>query len=94
MADSAANLVDNVIPVVPIRQWVLSFPFNLRYLFSYHKKALSQALAITTRCIGRHYLNQAKELGLKNAEMGAVTLIQRFDLHSAPKICVTPDAIT
>jgi hypothetical protein len=38
MADSAALLVDEVLPHQPMRQWVLSFPFPLRFLFaSQHK---------------------------------------------------------
>ncbi len=31
MADMAAHLVDHVFPEVPVRQWVLSVPFSLRY---------------------------------------------------------------
>ena len=31
MADTAAHLVDRVLPEVPVRQWVLSLPFGLRY---------------------------------------------------------------
>jgi hypothetical protein len=31
MADTAAHLVDPVLPPVPVRQWVLSLPFELRY---------------------------------------------------------------
>ena len=31
MADTAAWLVDRVLPEVPIRQWVLMLPFALRY---------------------------------------------------------------
>ena len=34
MAESAAPLVDEVIPRVPVRQWVLSFPIPLRILFA------------------------------------------------------------
>jgi hypothetical protein len=33
MADTAAHLVDRVLPEVPFRQWVLSLPFPLRYRF-------------------------------------------------------------
>jgi ribosomal protein S27E len=29
MADTAAHLIDHVIPQVPVRQWVLSLPFKL-----------------------------------------------------------------
>jgi len=31
MADSAALLVDDILPSHPMRQWVLSVPFSLRY---------------------------------------------------------------
>jgi len=34
MADSAALLVDEILPEQPVRQWVLSFPFQLRFLFA------------------------------------------------------------
>lgn len=33
MAERAALLVDEVLPEQPMRQWVLSFPFQLRFLF-------------------------------------------------------------
>ena len=34
MAETAALLADEVFPDVPLRQWVISFPFPLRYLFA------------------------------------------------------------
>jgi hypothetical protein len=34
MAERAAHLVDHVFPDVPVRQWVLSLPFRLRYLLA------------------------------------------------------------
>ena len=34
MADGAALLVDEVLPREPMRQWALSVPFALRYLFA------------------------------------------------------------
>ena len=78
MCETAAHLVDNVFPEVPVRQWVTTFPYNLRYLFAYNKKALTKALEITTRSINRFYKKQGKELGLTNPQTGSVTLIQRF----------------
>ena len=35
MADQAAHLVDHVIPHVPVRQRVLSLPFDLRALVAF-----------------------------------------------------------
>jgi len=78
MCDTAAHLVDNVFPEVPVRQWVVTFPFNLRYLFAYQKKALSKALEIVIRAINRHYINRGREDGVKEGKPGSVTLIQRF----------------
>jgi len=40
MADSAALLVDDVLPHQPMRQWVLSVPFPLRFLFASHPRLL------------------------------------------------------
>ncbi len=87
MSDTAAHLVDHVFPERPVRQWVLSFPYNLRYLFAYNGKALSQALQIMIRVIRRYYLKKSVAIGLiskecrvagKKIETGAVMLIQRF----------------
>ncbi len=42
MADTAARLVDNVFPEnVPVRQWVLSLPLEIRYRLAYDSKLLS-----------------------------------------------------
>ena len=46
MAESAAWLVDHVIPRVPARQWVLSFPIPLRSLFAVHAGLLAPVLQI------------------------------------------------
>ena len=41
MAETAAWLVDHVIPQAPVRQWVLSFPIALRSLFAVHPELLA-----------------------------------------------------
>ena len=65
MVESAAMLVDSVLPHQPIRQWVLSVPFPLRWLFASEPRVLSKALEvlppfillcesyIMTKCWGR-----------------------------------------
>jgi len=77
MAETAAWLVDRVIPQVPVRQWVLSFPIPLRSLFAVHPELLALVLQIIHRVIATHLIKQA---GIKRSEAatGAVTLIQRF----------------
>jgi len=44
MAETAALLADEVFPDVPLRQWVISFPFPLRYLFAAHPQAMAKVL--------------------------------------------------
>ncbi len=77
MAQTAADLVDQVVPRVPVRQWVLSFPIPLRIFFAAHPELLAPVLQIIHRVIASFLIKQA---GLKRsaADTGAVTLIQRF----------------
>jgi hypothetical protein len=43
VAETAAHLVDRVFPYASTRQWVLSFPFALRYRLAYDKELCSAA---------------------------------------------------
>ena len=51
MAETAAHLVEHVLPEQPIRQWVLSFPYPLRFLFATRPAVLTQVLGIVYRAI-------------------------------------------
>jgi len=77
MAETAALLVDGVLPQQPIRQWVLSLPFALRYLLATRPQVVTQVLAIVYRAISAHLIHKA-DLTRASAVTGAVTLIQRF----------------
>jgi len=77
MAESAARLVDEVLPHELIRQWVLSFPFQLRFLFASYPEIMSKVLSIVYRAIATHLIKKAGFTN-KTARTGAVTLIQRF----------------
>ena len=59
MAETAALLSDEVFPDVPLRQWVISFPFPLRYLFAAHPKAMGKVLGIVYRAISTHLIHKA-----------------------------------
>ena len=77
MAESAALLVDEVLPHKPMRQWVLSVPYPLRFLFASQPKIMGKALGIVYRTIATHLIRKAGYT--RNiAHTGAVTLIQRF----------------
>jgi hypothetical protein len=58
MVETAAHLVDHVIPRVPVRQWVLSFPWPLRMLFAARPEALTRCLAVVIRSIETHLLQR------------------------------------
>jgi hypothetical protein len=77
MAQTATQLVDHVIPHVPVRQWVLSLPIPLRLLLPAQPRQVTSVLQVVHRVITHHLLGQA---GLKSedADIGAGTLIQRF----------------
>ena len=77
MADSAAHLVDGIFPERPIRQWVLSFPFQLRFLFATEPQVLTKVLSIVHRVIGTDYIKRAGLTVSSGAQTGAVTLLQR-----------------
>ena len=77
MAESAALLVDEVLPEQPVRQWVLSFPFQLRFLFASRPEIMGRVLGIVYRVIATHLVRKAGHTH-QAARTGAVTLIQRF----------------
>jgi len=76
-AESAALLVDEVFPAQPVRQWVLSFAYPLRFLFASRPAIMGQVLGIVYRCIATHLIKKAG-FSCATARTGAVTLIQRF----------------
>ena len=54
MADTAAHLVDRVFTRVPVRQWVLSLPYALRYRLAYDASLCStEGLVVMRKEIGR-----------------------------------------
>ena len=76
MAQTAAHLVDHVIPHVPVRQWVLSLPIPLRLLLAAQPNLVTPVLQVVHRVLNRFRLKQAR-LKADEADSGTVTLIQR-----------------
>ena len=77
MADTAAFLVDEVIPDVPMRQWVLTFPREVRYLIAYDPALCGDVLGIFVRTVLDWQQRKADEAGLPAGQGGSVTSIQR-----------------
>jgi hypothetical protein len=79
MSDTAAHLVDRVLPEVPVRQWVLSVPYALRYRLAYDASLVRDVLQIFVRTI---FASIRRRAGIptsnRQARCGAVAFIQRF----------------
>ncbi len=79
MADTAAHLVDRVFPEVPIRQWVPSLPFALRYRLAYDAHMVRDVLHIFVQAVFGSLRRRAGFPAANRAvRCGAVTFVQRF----------------
>jgi hypothetical protein len=79
MADTAAQLVDRVLPEVAIRQWVLTLPYPLRYRCAYDARLTSAVLRSFIRALFAELRRRSRRTwGLRAEQCGAVTFIQRF----------------
>jgi hypothetical protein len=80
MAQTAAHLVERVIPWVPTRQWVVSVPVPVRYWMAASQELTAQVHTIIRTAIGQYYMNKAVTRGCERADIqpGSVTFIQRF----------------
>jgi hypothetical protein len=79
MADTAAHLVDRVLPQVPVRQWVLTLPFALRYRMAFDARLTGEVLREFLRAVRLSLRRRARRRGVRGRlHFGAVTFIQRF----------------
>src|SRR5437773_8976165 len=78
MVDTAAHLVYRVFPRVPVRQWVLSLPFALRYRLAYDSTMTTAVLQVFIRSLFGFYRRLAHDYGIEQTQCGAVTFVQRF----------------
>lgn len=77
MAESVAHLVDEILPEAPMRQWVSSFPYPLRYLFAAQPRVMRQVLGIAYRAFSTHLIKKAG-YSKQTGHTGAITLVQCF----------------
>mgnify|MGYP001614018664 FL=1 len=75
MCDEGASITDRIFPNAPVRQWVLSLPFELRGLAA-TKPAVLTALG---RIFAEEIARTTKRLAhVAGSETGAVSFPQRF----------------
>ena len=77
MTELSAHLVDSVIPPVPVRQWVLTLPYPLRYSLAWNHERARGVLANFVAVVQDFYRRRAEEQGIVNSQTGAITVIQR-----------------
>jgi hypothetical protein len=74
----AAFLADWVLPEIPYRQWVLSFPYKLRFLMAHNQAYVNTAIRIFTNAICSYQKRKSKKSGISKCFTGSVTFVQRF----------------
>ncbi|OQX32104.1 MAG: hypothetical protein B0D96_03155 [Candidatus Sedimenticola endophacoides] len=77
MVQTAAHLVEEIFPQVPVRQWVLSLPKRLRYHLMQDADLAGRLLRIALRVIERTLREHCPDAP-SSARYGGVTYIHRF----------------
>jgi hypothetical protein len=78
MCNTAAHIVDRIIPSVPVRQWVLSLPFDVRARAAYDARFLTEIIRTFARALGDRHRTWARSIALDESEFAAITFVQRF----------------
>jgi len=94
MAEVAAHLTDEVIPHLPVRQWVLSVPKRLRPFLHQTPEVASAVLGIFLRGL-RTALREGSPdapITVRDAQLGAISFPQRFGSSLPSKTLSIEDA--
>jgi hypothetical protein len=78
MNETARHLAERVFPEVRTRQWVLSFPFELRWALAFHHALVLDLARITYEESARRYRRLCRDSGLRLPRGGAFFVMQRF----------------
>ena len=78
MANTAAHVVDRIIPAVPVRQWVLSLPYEVRARAAFDASFLTSVVRAFARALADRHRRAARAVGLGRVEHAAITFVQRF----------------
>lgn len=97
MTQTAAHLVDHVIPPVPMRQWVISVPKRLRWFLGQQPEAVAALTRISLSEVERLVHEAAGVASSPTADhvprIGAVSFLHRFgsalNRHVHLHVCVT-----
>jgi hypothetical protein len=96
MLDVSFHLVDRVLPFVPYRQWVLTYPGSSRLRLAYDREFFVAARRIALAAIFAWQRREARKVGIADPRVGAVSFAQRFSSSLAifPHLhLVVPDGV-
>jgi hypothetical protein len=77
-ADTAAHLVDRVLPEAHYRQVVLTFPFALRFLLATDRAFFAAMLRAYKQVLLAWQRQRGRKVGIRDGQTGAVSFVQRF----------------
>ena len=78
MSEAAIHLVDNILPMVPYRQFVITFPFQMRYWLNTNRQLFTQVHGIITTEIQSFYESQTSIKQILEPKAGIVSFTQRW----------------
>jgi len=79
MADTAAFCVDHVFPQAPVRQYVLTAPYSLRFQMAYSPDITSAVLRALISAITSDLRRRARKRKIRGRlQTGSLTVVQRF----------------
>ena len=78
MAETAAHVVDRLLPESRYRQWVLTVPKWLRLRLAREASFASWVNRLIVQAIARWQRDRARARGVRDGQTGAVTFVQRF----------------
>jgi len=95
MVETAAHLTDHVFPRVPARQWVLSVPKRVRYLFRHESDTVGAVLRIFMRAL-ETTLRQRSSDAPAASRFGAAAFVHHFGSSLNPHThfhCIVTDGV-
>ena len=78
MAEAAAHLVDNILPMVPYRQFVITFPHPMRYWINTNKKLFSAVHQVIVHKIADFYSQRTAVPDHLEPRAGIISFTQRW----------------
>ena len=78
MVEASTHLVENVLPVVDYRQFVVSFPIPLRYWLQANRRLCAKIHKIMIAQVHKYYIDKASANGIKHPKPGSISITQRW----------------